>query len=164
LEGITNIDVLEDVCTLLDIDPDALGRHIISMGTRDAFVQDVYRLLVEWIVNFINMQLMAGGNAEIGAQISIVEIPSPSGGQNGYGAFVRAWIAETLELQLQQESFDDMGGLNAEMIADAVALLKVNADNNSGIPLLVRINIRMCRAARQSRFCLQCTIINRVTH
>jgi myosin heavy subunit len=154
LEGITNIDVLEDACTLLDVDPDALGRHVISTGTRDAFVQDVYRLLVEWIVNFINMQLMAGGNSEIGAQISIVEIPSPSGGQNGYGAFARAWIAETLELQLQQESFDDTRGLNAEMIADSVALLKVNADNNSGILLLFRINIRMCRVTRQSRCCL----------
>jgi chitin synthase len=144
LEGITNFDVLEDACTLLDIDPDTLGRHIISSGTRDAFVQDVYRLLVEWVVNVINTQLAAGGNSESGAQVSIVEVPSPSGGQKGYGAFVRAWTAETLELQLQQESFDDAKGLNAEMIADSVALLKVTADNNSGIPCTELSDIRMC--------------------
>ena len=132
LEGITNIDVLEDACTLLDLDPDNLARQLSSVESRNSFVQDLYRLLVEWIINFINTQITTGKDNEAGAQVSIVEIPSPSGGQTGYGAFVRAWTAEALELQLHQESFDDTKGLNGEMIADAIDLTKVAAESNSG--------------------------------
>jgi len=136
LEGITNIDVLEDACTLLDLDPDALAPHVSTADSRDAFVQEVYRLLVEWIINFINLKLTSGKEAESGAQVSIVEIPSPSGGQKGYGAFVRAWTAELLESQLHRQSFDDSKGLNAEMIADSINLSKVQAENNSGTDIV----------------------------
>ena len=133
LEGITNVDVLEDACTLLDLDPDALSPHVSTAESRDAFVQEIYRMLVEWVIDFINKQLNSGKEAELGAQVSIVEIPSPSGGQKGYGAFVRAWTAESLGQQLHQQSFDDSKGLNAEMIADSVNLLKIGAENNSGM-------------------------------
>jgi chitin synthase len=132
LEGITNIDVLEDACTLLDLDPDILSQYIVSSESRDLFVVDLYRALVEWTITFINSQLAPVKESEAGAQVSIVEVPSPSGGQHGYGAFVRAWTAEALELQLQQESFNDSRGLNAEMIGDGITLLKVSVENNSG--------------------------------
>jgi hypothetical protein len=132
LEGITNIDVLEDACTLLDLDPDILAQHIHSRDSRDVFVADLYRVLVEWIISFINAQLAPAKESEAGAQLSIIEVPSPSGGQTGYGSFVRAWIAEALELELQQESFQDSKGLNAEMIGDGINLLKVSVETNSG--------------------------------
>lgn len=132
LEGITNIDALEDACTLLDLDPDMLSQYINSSESRDSFVADLYRVLVDWTIAFINAQLMPQKESEPGAQISIVEVPSPSGGQQSYGAFIRAWTAEVLELQLQQESFQDSKGLNAEMIGDGINLLKVSAENNSG--------------------------------
>jgi chitin synthase len=132
LEGISNVDILEDACTLLDIDPDFLAQHIPTSKSRDAFVQDVYRLLVEWVVSFINSQLTISREKSTGAEIRIVEIPSPSGGQQGYGAFVRGWAAESLEFQVLQEAFDDTRGLNAEMAGDGINLLKVSADNNSG--------------------------------
>jgi chitin synthase len=131
LEGVTNIDVLEDACTLLDLDPDRLVQHITSAEIRDSFVQDIYRLLVEWVVSFINVQLSTTKDSEPGSQITVVEIPSPSGGQRGYGAFGRAWTAESLELQLHKESFDDTKGLNAEMIADGIVLPRVSSESNS---------------------------------
>jgi chitin synthase len=131
LEGVTNIDVLEDACTLLDLDPDKLVQHITSAEIRDSFVQDIYRLLVEWVVSFINVQLSTTKDTEPGSQITVVEIPSPSGGQRGYGAFARAWTAESLELQLHKESFNDTKGLNAEMIADGIILPRVSSESNS---------------------------------
>lgn len=143
LEGITNIDVLEDACALLDLEPDNLSRYLPSAESRDSFVQDLYRLLVEWVINFINTEITTGKDTEAGAQVSIIEIPSPSGGQTGYGAFVRAWTAEALELQLHQESFDDAKGLNAEMIADAINLTKVSAESNSGTYSPCQSNIRL---------------------
>lgn len=143
-EGIANIDVLEDSCMLLDIDHDILSLHLTSPEARDSFVQEIYRLLVEWVIGFINAQLSPGKDSVAGAQVSIVEIPSPSGGQEGYGAFVRAWTAEELLLQLQKESFDDSQGLNAEMIADSINLPKVQADGNSGIPSFDTTNVRLC--------------------
>jgi len=145
LDGITNIDVLEDACTLLDLDPDNLCRQLSSAESRDSFVQDLYRLLVEWVINFINSQITTGKDTEAGAQVSIIEIPSPSGGQKGYGAFVRAWTAEALGLQVHQESFDDAKGLNAEMIADTINLTKVAAESNFGKCFSFQSNIRLCR-------------------
>jgi chitin synthase len=144
LEGITNVEVLEDACTLLDLDPDALSPHLDSPESRNVFVRDIYRLLVEWIIGFINTQL-TGKETESGAQVSIVEIPSPSGGQQGYGAFVRGWVAEALELQLQQESFDDTKGLNAEMIGDGITLVKASVENNSGTNVVFYSHPRLCR-------------------
>ena len=136
IEGIMNMDVLEDACMLLDIDSDVISLHLRSPETRDAFVQEIYQLLVEWIIAFINTQLSPGKDSVAGAQVSIVEVPSPSGGQEGYGAFVRAWTAEELLLQLHKESFDDTRGLNAEMIGDSLNLMKVSTDNNTGTPSL----------------------------
>jgi chitin synthase len=131
LEGVTNIDVLEDACTLLDLDPDRLVQHITSDEIRDSFVQDIYRLLVEWIISFINAQMSTTKDTEPGSQVAVIEIPSLSGSQRGYGAFARAWTAESLELQLHKESFDDSKGLNAEMIADGITLSKVSSESNS---------------------------------
>jgi len=131
LEGVTNIDVLEDACALLDLDPDKLIQHITSAEIRDSFVQDIYRLLVEWVISFINAQLSTTKDTEPGSQVAIIEVPSPSGGQRGYGAFARGWTAESLELQLHKESFDESKGLNAEMIADGIALPKVSSESNS---------------------------------
>lgn len=149
LEGVTNVDVLEDACTLLDLDPDVLSSHLDSPESRDAFVHGIYRLLVEWIIGFINNQL-TGKETESGAQVSILEIPSPSGGQKGYGAFVRGWIAEALESQLRQESFDDTKGINAEMIGDGITLVKPSVESNSGTNFsFFYSNPRLCRVDKQ---------------
>jgi chitin synthase len=144
LEGITNIDVLEDACTLLDLDPDMLSRQLPFAEYRDKLVHDIYRLLVEWIINFINTQMVTGKETDAGSQLSIIETPSPCGGHEGYGTFARAWVAETLELQLHQDTFNDTKGLNAEMIADGIDLVKVAADDNSGIVSLDQSNCRLC--------------------
>ena len=139
LEGITNIDVLEDACTLLDLEPEALSQQLSNQELRDAFVQDLYRLLVEWVVGFINVQLEGNKDGgQEGAQIEIVEVPSPAAMSSeamGYGAFVRGWVAEALQLQVMKETFDDTRGLNAEMIGDSIQLLRVPADTNSGTNL-----------------------------
>lgn len=135
LEGITNVEVLDDACTLLDLDPDVLSQHLATADSRDAFVRDLYRILVEWIIDSINTQLATGKESENGAEISIIEVASPGGGQHGYGSFVQAWAAETLQSRLQQESFEDGKGLNAEMIADGIQLTRVAADHNSGTSL-----------------------------
>jgi chitin synthase len=158
LEGITNIDVLEDACTLLDLDPDTVSRHLPFPESRDALVHDIYRLLVEWVINFINGELSTGKDTDAGAQVSIIEIPSPSGGQKGYGAFVRAWTAEALELQVHQDTFDDTKGLNAEMIADAISLPRVTAESNSSNVYQVPSNPRLCRVDEEN--CLNFRNIN----
>lgn len=164
LEGITNIDVLEDACTLLDLDPDTVSCNLPFADSRDALVQDIYRLLVEWVINFINSQLSTGKDTDAGAQVSIVEIPSPSGGQKGYGAFACAWTAEALELQLNQNTFDDTKGLNSEMIADSISLLKVAAESNAGTFSSVQPNSRLCRVDEQNRLNFRNVNLRRCSH
>jgi chitin synthase len=141
LEGVRNLDVLEDAAMFLDMESDVLSQHLFSADARDVFVRDMYRLLVEWVMAFINAQMVSSKESVSGAQITVVEIPCPSGKQEGYGAFVRAWTAEEILLQLHRQTFDHSKGLNAEMIADSINLTKVSAESNIGTSLWCPTNV-----------------------